>query len=223
MTGGRGQPTRRPAWPTTQTVESALRTGVLGSACAQSAAPPGSGRQQAGWGSLPPGASGSRLRDPCTSSSSPAVGERRLRAAALESLRLLLTLALPSRQGRVGGWVRGWVRWGGGIGGKRDKSSNTDEHLVTTTSRGTLGSQRAGIEQLMRQNEKRDGNSHVSFMYFNFCQTNKKWNAHLGPNRDARLITVTCACAFSACVRAHTRERVRSARRRSNPCKYVRA
>ena len=34
VTGERDQPTRRPAWPTTQIVVNALHTGVLGSACA---------------------------------------------------------------------------------------------------------------------------------------------------------------------------------------------
>jgi len=52
VTGGRDQPTRRPAWPTTQIVVNALRLGLLGSACAygRSPAPPGMGRQLAGRG-----------------------------------------------------------------------------------------------------------------------------------------------------------------------------
>ena len=119
MTGGRGQPTRRPAWPTTQTVESALRTGVLGSACAQrrSAAPPGSGRQQAGWGSLPPGASGSRLRDPCTSSSGPAVGERRLRAVETGWMHGLLAARVAvGLERRRGGSCRRYYLNSSGVG-----------------------------------------------------------------------------------------------------------
>ena len=94
--GGRDQPTRRPARPTTQTVENALRTGVLGCVCAHGRSPrhPGRGRQLAG-GVAPTGRIGvasagplhnqlQRPWNPSTTSFSSAGGKRRLRA--LESL-----------------------------------------------------------------------------------------------------------------------------------------
>ena len=114
--GGRDQPTRRPARPTTQTVENALRAGVLGCVCAHGRSPrhPGRGRQLAG-GVAPTGRIGvasagplhnqlQRPWNPSTTSFSSAGGKRRLRA--LESVWMHWLLAarvavgLERRRGR---------------------------------------------------------------------------------------------------------------------------